>query len=129
MDHGPIGQRIRERNAELKKVSAGLGGSQPGRDRLLNTRIPPHQIRHESGALAVRREGTRDGGGGDAHPSASTSARSLSPRPESVTRLSPGEGFATSHAIACEDSSAGRIPSSSATRWNASTAAPSSTAS
>ena len=124
MDHRPVGERIGERDPELEQIGPGVGRGEPGGDRFLEARKATHQVRHESGALPVRAEGL-----GDAHASDSTSARSLSPRPDSVTRLSPGPGFARSQAIACDDSSAGRIPSSSATRWNAASAAPSSTAS
>ena len=58
-----------------------------------------------------RRTPPRFGSPAVAHRSASTSARSLSPRPERQIKSSVPAGLASAHAIAWADSSAGMIPS------------------
>ena len=85
-----------------------------GGGRLVEARVAAHQVRHQGGALAVRAERF-----GDAHLREHL-GQVLVAAAEASLRLSPGPGFAKSHAIACEDSSAGRMPSSAATRWKAS---------
>ena len=110
--------------SSIRSAPAAAAAS-PASARRVERRVAAHQVRHQRGALAVRGKRGRDPVGArrhDAHePSASTSARSLSPRPDSVirSRLPAAPGLASTQATACAGSSAGRIPSSSATRRKA----------
>ncbi len=97
-DHRPVGERVRERKAELDDVGAagdrGLGEL---------GRVPPgHQVDDER-----------------LHPV--TCARSLSPRPERQRTTSSASRSST-RASAWAGSSAGRIPSVSASRRKAASA-------
>jgi len=93
---------LRETIEELDEVRAGVRVRLADPPGALECREAAHEVRHERGRLAAAGEGRRDplGSGdhrvrGSAHPSspaarslASTSARSLSPRPDRQTRSS-----------------------------------------
>ena len=87
VDDGPVGERVREGNAELDQVGAPVRVGEADLAGGVERREPAHQVRHER--RAAGRLGERLG---DARadlsrpPRASTSARSLSPRPERHTR-------------------------------------------
>ena len=80
--------------SSIRSAPAAAAAS-PASTEASSVRVAAHQVGHQRRPLAVRAEAAGDPvdpGGGDAHasPSASTSARSLSPRPERVTRSSAG---------------------------------------
>ncbi len=95
----------------------GVGRREPGGPRGLQVGKAAHQVGHERGPLPVAGPRRRRTAGHSS--SESTSARSLSPRPDSVTRSSSDSGFSNSQAIACAGSSAGTMPSRRATSLNA----------
>src|SRR6185312_2377103 len=98
-DHRPVGERVREREAELEE--GGAPGHRGGGE--LRRLLPGHQVDGQ----ALHRD--------------STVARSLSPRPERPTRITSASS-SSARASACAGSSAGMIPSRSARRWNAASA-------
>ena len=56
VDDGTVGQRVRERHAELHQVGAGFGVGRADRDRGLDVGEAAHQVGHQRGAAAPRGE-------------------------------------------------------------------------
>ncbi len=133
VDHRAVGQRVGEGHAQLDQVGPGVGGGGAAGLGLLDVRVAAHQVGHQRRAAARAGEGGGQaldpGLGRRAHSWASTSARSLSPRPESTSTSSSPAGLAISQASACEGSSAGMMPSRRASLRKAATASASPTAS
>ena len=142
VDHRPVGQRIREGDPELDQVGAGRGGRLARRQR--GRRGPgtrPSGTASARPACRVRRRPRRSGPPRcrmlGAHRRAGAPRRSLAEHLGQVLVAAPREGHerharasdcASSQAIAWAGSSAGRMPSSSATRLNAASASSSPTA-
>ena len=109
-DHRAVGERVGEGEADLDDVGAACDGG-----------------RGEGGRLGaghqVDDEGLAHAGAHERRPQrrAAASARSLSPRPERQTAMYSASIESTT-ASACDDSSAGMIPSVRESRWNASSA-------
>ena len=89
VDRRPVGQRIGEGNAELDQVGAGIGVGLGDRQRRLPVGKAGHHVGHQGrpalvlGSVEGRRDPRSPGSGDLSHPvCATTSARSLSPRPE-----------------------------------------------
>ena len=144
VDHGAVCQRVGVGHPQLEHVRPRLHARLPDLHRLRQRRKAAHQVGHQRGALAVSRERLRDpldprrlppacarwgvmGGRGSAHR-ASTSARSLSPRPDRQTRSSSPSDWASVQASAWAVSSAGMMPSRRDSTLNAASASRSVTA-
>ena len=134
VDHRAVGERVRVGHAELDHVGARLHAGLADPQRLLERRKAAHHVGHQRRALAAVGERARRCA---RCPSArrrsrvalaSTSARSLSPRPERHTRSSSPSRWASTHASAWAVSSAGMIPSRRATSRKAASASRRSTA-
>ena len=123
LDDRAVGQRIGKRHAHLEHVGAGaierpqdLG--RPRQIRIAGRRVVTSPARRSPPQARERV--------GDPRRHCSTVCTSLSPRPDrftSNTADAPSSGASfCAYATACADSSAGRIPSSRASVWNASSA-------
>ena len=122
---GPSASGSENGHAELDEVGAAVGVGLADRPRRVEVGEAAHQVGHQRRVPVRGRERGRDPLDAGAHASssaASASARSLSPRPERQIRSSSDGGAASTQATAWEDSSAGMIPSSLATCWNAASA-------
>ena len=110
-------QMIAHENRLPDAVVACVGGSARARD---GVAVTGDEVRLQERAVLRRAARERLL---DIHRDARTVSRSLSPRPERFTAMrSNSRACFTAHAIACEDSSAGRMPSVRASKPNASSA-------
>ena len=143
VDDRPVGERVAVGHTELDQIGTGVGvGLERRRPRSRGRdsrpsgrasgppapRAAPRRRRRRSGRPVRRLLSARHRG---RPSSASASARSLSPRPlrgEESRPVSAGRRSSSSQAIACEDSSAGTMPSSRESSRKARSAAASSTA-
>src|SRR5205814_76139 len=125
---GAVGEGIRERHANLEAVDAGLERCLHEPMACLDVGESRREVR-EQAARAFGAEPAEGTGEAVAHAryswwpeTVATVWTSLSPRPERVSRVTPGWGLDLIQARACAGSSAGRMPSLRLSRKNASRA-------
>ncbi len=132
----PIGERIGERHAKLDQIGTRIGIGLSDRKRGLPIREAGHHVRHQ-GSPALTADPLE--GGGDTRGAGNRRLSHLfSPAPQQDpcrparrdrARRSPRRRRSpSSQAIACEDSSAGMIPSRRVSAWKAASACVSVTA-